>query len=161
MGAKDLTSQSRVSGEWSGAVVGASGVVCCAWWLTVGEQFSSRVGCLSKNRTTCARTRAAGKPGRQAQLPESCRLGGRKLSGPPLATAVIGWPFQGDPPARAPLTPGLANWPSCFGEQEAFHHYLVAGLRGWAADIVYWALGTRLLALLSQHIQSYAHCSSQ
>lgn len=105
-----------------------------------------------KESDHCARTRAAGKPGRQAQLPEPCRLGGRKLSGPPLARAVIGWPFLGDPPARAPLTLRLANWPGCFGEQKAFHHYLAVGLRGWTADIVYWELGTKLLALLSQRI---------
>lgn len=97
-----------------------------------------------KDRTTCARPelRVSQEPGSAARL---CRLGGRKLSGPPLARAMIGWLSPGGPFAVAPLTPSLANWPGCFGEQQAFHHYLAVGLSVRAADTMYCALGTRLL----------------
>lgn len=91
--------------------MGALGVVCCAWWLTVGEQFSGRVRVPIKNRTTCARTRAAGKPGARLSC-QTVPAGRKEVVGATSCerhdwAAVPGVPFCGS--STPPKTGQLAR----------------------------------------------------
>lgn len=95
----------------------------------VGEQFSGMGRVPIKDRTTCAGARAAGKPGARLSC-QTVPVGRKEVVGATSRKSCDWAAVPGAPLAVAPPGSGLANWPGCFGEHRAFHHYLAVGLRG-------------------------------